>query len=140
MRLLAIIASLSGAIVSGVGIFGLYTTIWSWQILAQSGSDMGLDPYRWRAHWLGTSVFLLALGIILIVIAIGLWRRSSWAAKAWIAASVFLVAAYAVLYLLKPLPYGFEQGTLPEFLLLLAVAVVSCFIFWRNSTKSASSS
>jgi hypothetical protein len=76
MRLLALITVIVGSFVLAVGILGLYSTVTGWEILGRSGAMMGLQPDLWRGHWLGTSIVYIALGLMFLCFAVGLWRRS----------------------------------------------------------------
>jgi len=137
MRLLALITVVVGSCVLGVGILGLYTTVTGWEILGRSGAMMGLQPDHWRGHWLGTSIAYIAIGFTFVCFAIGLWRRSRRIAIVWCIAVSALSAVWLALFVIQPLPYGFQQIPLGEVAFLIAFSVLSCLIVRRQRRAKA---
>ena len=86
---------------------------------------MGLQPDHWRGHWLGTAIAYVALGFTFLCFAVGLWRRSHRAAFAWCITVSVLSAVWVALFLLHPLPYGFQQISFGEVAFLIALTTVS---------------
>jgi len=80
MRTLPVIGMLFGAVWLGAGGVALFAVITHWGILDTLRSpDFNPENYRW--HVVGTGIFALAVGVAFLIAAIGLWRRSSKAAK-----------------------------------------------------------
>jgi hypothetical protein len=125
MRVLALITATIGCLLVTVGGFGLYTTITGWDVLRRSGEFMGLQPDHWRGHWLGTAVVYVALGLVFLSFTIGLWRRSRRATVAWCITVSALAIVWLLLFLLQPLPYGFQQIPFGEVAFLVALSAVS---------------
>ena len=125
MRVLALTVGVVGLLLVAVGIFGGFTTVTSWDILGRSGAMMGLQPDHWRGHWLGTAIAYVALGFTFLCFAVGLWRRSHRAAFAWCITVSVLSAVWLALFLLHPLPYGFQQIPFGEVAFLIALTTVS---------------
>lgn len=125
MRVLALIVAAGGCLLVGIGGFGLHTAIRAWDILGQGGALMGLQPDHWRSHWLGTAVVSITLGMVFFCFAIGLWRRSHRTAIAWSITVSGLALLWLLLFLLHPLPYGFQQTGWGEVAFLFALSVVS---------------
>jgi hypothetical protein len=132
MRLLGLITAIVGSCILGVGTLGLYTTITGWEILGRSGAMMGLQPDHWRGHWLGTSIAYIAFGFTFVCFAIGSWRRSRRTAIAWCITVSALSAVWLALFLIQPLPYGFQQISLGEVAFLIALSVLSWVIVRRQ--------
>jgi hypothetical protein len=137
MRLLALVIVIIGSWVLGVGILGLYTTITGWEIVGRSGAMLGLQPEHWRGHWLGTSVAYIALGLTFVCFALGLWRRSPSAAIAWCITVSALSAVWIALFVIQPLPYGFQQIPLGEVAFLIALSVLSWVVVRRQRYTKA---
>ena len=136
MRVLAFIAGSIGCLLIGVGGFGLHTTITGWEILGRSGELMGLQPDHWRGHWLGTAVAYIVLGITFFCFAIGLWRRSRRAATTWCITVTLIAAVWLVLFLVHPLPYGFQQISFGEVAFLIALAIISWSVVRSHHAKA----
>ena len=132
MRLLALIAASIGCLLVCVGGFGLHSTITGWDILGRSGALMGLQPDRWRGHWLGTALVYISLGVTFLCFAIGLWRGSRSAAIAWCITVTVISAVWLVLFVLRPLPYGFQQIPFHEVAFLIGLSGVSWFFVRRQ--------
>ncbi len=132
MRLLGSITAIVDGLLLGVGIVGLYTTLTDWEILGRSGAMMGLQPDHWRGHWLGTSIAYVALGFTFVCFAIGLWRRSRRTAIAWCISVSALSVVWLALFVIQPLPYGFQQIPLGEVAFLIALSVLSCVVVRRQ--------
>ena len=128
MRVLALIIAAIGGLLIGVGAYGLHTTVTGWDILGRSGALMGLQPDHWRGHWLGTAGAYIVLGAAFVCFAIGLWRYSRRVATAWCFTVTALSALSLVLFLLHPLPYGFQQVSLGEVVILTALSAVSWLV------------
>jgi len=125
MRVLALIAATVGCLLVTVGGFTLRTTITSWDILGRSGALMGLRPDHWRGNWLGTAIVYITLGLVFLFFALGLWRRSRRATVAWCITVSALAAVWLLLFLLQPVPYGFQQIPFGEVAFLVALSAVS---------------
>ena len=125
MRVLALIVAAVGCLLVGIGGFGLHTTFSAWDILGQSGALMGLQPDHWRGHWVGTTVAYITLGIVFFSFAVGLWRRSRRAAFAWSITISGVAVLWLLLFLLHPLPYGFQQIGWGEVAFFFALSVAS---------------
>jgi len=125
MRVLALTVGVVGLLLVAVGIFGVFTTVTSWDILGRSGAMMGLQPDHWRGHWLGTAIAYVALGFTFLCFAVGLWRRSHRAAFAWCITVSVLSLVWLALFLLHPLPYGFQQIPFGDVAFLIALTTVS---------------
>jgi hypothetical protein len=125
MRILALITAAVGFLLLVVGGFVLHTTISAWDIFGRSGVAMGLRPDHWRGHWVGTAVVYIALGFTFVCFAVGMWRRSRGAAFTWCITVSALSLVRFLLFLLHPLPYGFEQIHFYEVAFLVALSIVS---------------
>jgi hypothetical protein len=125
MRILALITAAVGFVLLVVGGFGLQTTISAWDILGRSGVAMGLQPDYWRGHWLGTAIIYIALGFMFLGFSVGMWRRSRRAAFGWCITVSALSSLWLLLFLLHPLPYGFQQIPFGEVAFLVALSIVS---------------
>jgi hypothetical protein len=137
MRLLALVIVIVGSCVLGVGVLGLYTTMTGWEILGRSGAMMGLQPEHWRGHWLGTSVAYIALGFTFVCFAFGLWRRSPSAATAWCITVSALSAVWIALFVIQPLPYGFQEIPLGEVTFLIALSLLSWIVVRKQRHRKA---
>ena len=136
MRVLAFIAGSIGCLLIGVGGFGLHTTITGWELLGRSGELMGLHPDHWRGHWLGTAVAYIVLGITFLCFSIGLFRRSRRAANTWCITVTLIAAVWLVLFLVHPLPYGFQQISFGEVAFLVALATISWSVVRSHHAKT----
>jgi hypothetical protein len=136
MRLLALIAASIGCLLAGVGGLGLYTTITMWKILGRSGELMELQRDHWRGHWLGAAVVYIVLGITFFCFAIGLWRHSRRAAITWCITVTLIAAVWLVLFLVHPLPYGFQQIPFIEVAFLVALAIISWLVVRGHHAKA----
>ena len=136
MRLLALIAGSIGCLLVCVGGLGLNSTITGWDILGRSGALMGLQPDHWRGHWLGTALVYISLGVTFLCFTIGLWRGSRSAAIAWCITVNVISAVWLVLFVLRPLPYGFQQIPFSEVAFLIVLAVISWFIVRSHHAKA----
>jgi hypothetical protein len=128
MRVLAVIAAALGCLLVAVGGFALHTTLTAWDILGGSGALMGLQPDHWRGHWLGTAVVYIILGLAFLGFATPLWRRSLRAAMSWCIVVSFAAALSVLLFVVQPLPYGFQQTSVGEVVFLIALSLLSWFI------------
>jgi hypothetical protein len=97
---------------------------------------MGLQPDYRRGHWLGTAIVYITLGLVFLFFALGLWRRSRRAAIAWCITVSVISAVWLVLFVLRPLPYGFQQIPFGEVAFLIVLAVVSWLVVRSHHAKA----
>ena len=137
MCILALTTATVGCLLVGVRGFGLYSTLTAWDILGRSGALMGLQPDHWRGNWLGTTIVYVLLGFTFLCFAVGLWRRSHRAAFAWCITVSVLSAVWLALFLLHPLPYGFQQIPFGEVAFLIAFSIVSWVVIRSHQHAKA---
>jgi hypothetical protein len=138
MRSLAVIAILLGMVAVIVGGSGLHTATVAWGPISEAASRLPIDPQQFHRHWFGSSVFVIFLGIVFLVLAAGLWARSGAAGIAWLVFITALTIFCLILYMFRPMPFGFQQGSLAEFLLLFVLSITSYIILRPRRTSIAS--
>jgi len=137
MRFLALLTALLGCLLIGVGGFGLQTTIAAWDILGGSGAAMGLQPDHWRSHWVATAVVYIAVGLTFMCFAVGLRRGSRRVASAWCITVTALSVVWLPLYLLHPLPFGFQQVPFVEVAFFVGLSLVSWLLIRSHQRRHA---
>ncbi len=139
-RILGALAILIGGALAAFAVLSLFSACDMSVLIgmASSSEDSAAEASRWLRHWRLSTGIVLASGLALAVVGIGLYLRRRW--------SVLLLASVAVLLVVRDLimwaggwvRYAFEVPEPAEIAVLVLVATASIIAFrrWQPGKQS----